>query len=953
MVITDVLNDGSLDIISSGKSISYYQNLGEAGFAVPVQLQSSDNFQDVYEINWNNDGLADLLILETEVLSIMKANPNEESGFEPRVVLDQLAGTTKAFVGDINEDQFDDFILYQANDGLSVYLNQSNESEDGFSMQMLSDQDLLFDQVWIEDFNSDGKTDVMVYSKTSADPSKLTFWSANEIWFDTPVIVDSLLLEPLIADLDYDGLSDIVLFQNNVFDVEISWRKNMGGTFQAAETIQSIDAEYPSQKELLDVDGDQDLDLVIASEQDTRYKVRLYERIGPFQFTESPEVISVSEEYLGLNDGASSFCFHDFTGDNKLDLLTSVRHESALGNQSTLNIYPKLSNGNFDSEAHRVNFLDLSKLDCYALSTNGTPNEGTDMLIIEDGRLSIISVLHPIQQPVQKLQQFIDSDVSEIQWVDLDGDNDQDVFIQMGTSWKWIENQNGTYLNLSDFEGLSNQFNWLNEQFGQFMNGTEPSFWLKDIDQDEITDFLVLIPSSASTRTAFLALGLEPGVFEAFIPLGNFPLTDGNAHVGSFKSIDKIDFVFQNSVGIEMWSQNDLGDYEHSQHVINANASNWSLGIEDLNGDELDDLVYFHPNSQFLIRYGSNPEQDGSFTFSTMYHSDIPIKDFWMKDVNGDGWLDFVGLFRPYGNQPYELGYFLNFKEQIESSYNVFWNTHNVGPEYFSFGDFNGDRNQDIIFPLEQCLKMTTGSELVPVANFEYVGCDANYFINTTDGFLSSFDFEWYLNDELISNDVHFSYGDVGDGIHNVKLVACSSVECDSTVQVVVVNKSAEVQIPTSANVFEPVHFEYDDPGFNNISWIFGDGSVSTEESPTHVYNVPGTYQVELFITQSDVLDCTQHIIRTIDVQTQLGIHQNSSSIFSVVPNPSNGIFRLDRFEPELDQLKVYSSTGKLLIDQDLDLNSNWLDLSAFPKGVYLLELSNHQNRFTKKIVYQ
>jgi len=51
------------------------------------------------------------------------------------------------------------------------------------------------------------------------------------------------------------------------------------------------------------------------------------------------------------------------------------------------------------------------------------------------------------------------------------------------------------------------------------------------------------------------------------------------------------------------------------------------------------------------------------------------------------------------------------------------------------------------------------------------------------------------------------------------------------------------------------------DPGINTWNWIFGDGSTSNMQNPTHTYLLPGTYNVTLTVT--DILDCQSSLTKS------------------------------------------------------------------------------------------
>lgn len=88
----------------------------------------------------------------------------------------------------------------------------------------------------------------------------------------------------------------------------------------------------------------------------------------------------------------------------------------------------------------------------------------------------------------------------------------------------------------------------------------------------------------------------------------------------------------------------------------------------------------------------------------------------------------------------------------------------------------------------------------------------------------------------------------------------------------------AEAGSDMEVTVGETVQFNGSESRYEQISflWEFGDGSTSTEESPTHVYNEVGTYSVELTVEQPDGDTDTDTVEVTV-LEEEQGTDQGSS----------------------------------------------------------------------------
>ncbi len=91
-----------------------------------------------------------------------------------------------------------------------------------------------------------------------------------------------------------------------------------------------------------------------------------------------------------------------------------------------------------------------------------------------------------------------------------------------------------------------------------------------------------------------------------------------------------------------------------------------------------------------------------------------------------------------------------------------------------------------------------------------------------------------------------------------------------------------------------------------------------------------------------------------VDLSVVTGISDNVHSIdFSVVPNPSNGLFRLvlDN-NAGLNSVDVFDPTGKLVLTQNLSIaGNNQIDLQHLADGLYTLRVSSQNGFGVKRIV--
>jgi len=81
--------------------------------------------------------------------------------------------------------------------------------------------------------------------------------------------------------------------------------------------------------------------------------------------------------------------------------------------------------------------------------------------------------------------------------------------------------------------------------------------------------------------------------------------------------------------------------------------------------------------------------------------------------------------------------------------------------------------------------------------------------------------------------------------------------------------------------------------------------------------------------------------------------HQSDAVNFSIYPNPTNGLFRLDWTSDSNAQLSIFDVTGRIVLQNQNLKTGGEVDLRHLNKGIYLVQLSVDQNSETSKVVVQ
>jgi PKD repeat protein len=201
-------------------------------------------------------------------------------------------------------------------------------------------------------------------------------------------------------------------------------------------------------------------------------------------------------------------------------------------------------------------------------------------------------------------------------------------------------------------------------------------------------------------------------------------------------------------------------------------------------------------------------------------------------------------------------------------------------------------------------------------------------------------------------------------GCYEVALTATNSFGNDSetkTCYIDVTCPAINSSFTWVDNLNGTVQFTNTSTGMESYAWDFGDTQNSTATDPLHIYAAPGNYLVTLTGTDSDCSNGTDLNTMTIAVtDTTLGVSAlelEQLYQMTLYPNPSDGNITIS-FEVNKGQdaqVSVFNLLGEEVLEQDLGTVNgqviSQVDLTAMPKGVYLLRLVIGDDSMTKQVV--
>ncbi len=153
---------------------------------------------------------------------------------------------------------------------------------------------------------------------------------------------------------------------------------------------------------------------------------------------------------------------------------------------------------------------------------------------------------------------------------------------------------------------------------------------------------------------------------------------------------------------------------------------------------------------------------------------------------------------------------------------------------------------------------------------------------------------------------------------------------------------------------FEMSIFDWNTFSFSNYStnatevfWDFGDGSTSTELSPTHIFQLPGTYTVTLTATGCGIQD--EEFI-TVNV-TELAVDVlHSTDDLNIYPNPSNDILFAEMESGE-KTIKIFSLLGQIVFESKTNEAVIEFDIKDLASGAYVFEVELNGQILRKQFV--
>ncbi|MEL6560436.1 MAG: FG-GAP-like repeat-containing protein [Bacteroidota bacterium] len=224
--------------------------------------------------DFDNDGLLDIMVFyesrETsqERLEIYK---NAGDSFLRTITIPGLSSTDRLTISDINQDGFLDIYLVSSSNGHKLFVNQKGEAMVENPSPVTFPDNLRFTSgtSWV-DIDNDGDLDMIAILTLLIDnrleSSLNIFYQKEDAEFEMIKILDrdNSAIDQSFIDFNNDGFKDIIL-RNGSSGSTLTILKNLDGKeFEPVEVFTGEDNLRGSRLTLLDINGDQLLDLLFS-----------------------------------------------------------------------------------------------------------------------------------------------------------------------------------------------------------------------------------------------------------------------------------------------------------------------------------------------------------------------------------------------------------------------------------------------------------------------------------------------------------------------------------------------------------------------------------------------------------------------------------------------------------------------------------------------------------------
>jgi len=149
------------------------------------------------------------------------------------------------------------------------------------------------------------------------------------------------------------------------------------------------------------------------------------------------------------------------------------------------------------------------------------------------------------------------------------------------------------------------------------------------------------------------------------------------------------------------------------------------------------------------------------------------------------------------------------------------------------------------------------------------------------------FSYQWFNDSGIIAGETNTTFNPTESGNYFAEVTdnnnaSCPAIETNALAVEFLQPPNAAFNLPSEGCTGNSISFtdesDFDNNATVNYFWNFGDGNVSTERNPSHIYNSSGTFDVSLEVSYDGFTTCLSEFSQPITINGELNFSISSSS---------------------------------------------------------------------------